>query len=323
MSGVKQVFMCASKHQFWPASVLREGQSKRTPERRGTLSPVLRLTCFPVVLALAALLTPALLQAQPDASSITAELRGLRAVPTAQRPAQTLKIAGEIHSLPAGMPKLQLAHGLAHLVTEGDPGHETLQGVGATLADALAGTTLPSQDGMPAAPYIDLANLVGYEKVKVEWKDPRLTQALQMLAAEDAEIARADFTLKDLHGKTVTLSGLRGKIVLVNFWATWCPPCRLEMPDLDAIYTHFAPQGLVILSLSSEDAFKVGSFINKVNYHPPVLLDTGGKVAEQFHVLGIPRSFVFDRSGKLVAESIDMRTQHQFLMMLAQAGLHP
>ena len=95
------------------------------------------------------------------------------------------------------------------------------------------------------------------------------------------------------------------------------------MPDLDAIYTHFQSQGLVILSLTSEEPFKVNSFISNANYHPPVLLDTGGKADKEFHVSGIPKSFVFDREGKLVAESIDQRTQHQFLMMLASAGLHP
>jgi hypothetical protein len=67
----------------------------------------------------------------------------------------------------------------------------------------------------------------------------------------------------------------------------------------------------------------VNSFVIQGGYHPPVLLDTGGKVAKEFHVDGIPQSFVFDREGKLVAQSIDMRTQHQFLMMLAKAGLHP
>jgi peroxiredoxin len=172
-------------------------------------------------------------------------------------------------------------------------------------------------------PYMDVAKLVRYEHVNTDLKDPLLDKAAQILAANDAEIEKVDFTLKDLHGKKYTLSELRGKIVLVNFWATWCPPCRAEMPDLDAIYTHFQSQGLVILSLSDEDPFKVSSFISPTNYHPPVLLDTGGKIAKQLHVDGIPKTFVFDREGKLVAQSIDMRTQHQFLMMLAAAGLHP
>jgi len=67
----------------------------------------------------------------------------------------------------------------------------------------------------------------------------------------------------------------------------------------------------------------VGSYLNGMTYHPQVLLDSDHKVAKAFHINAIPRSYVFDREGKLVAQSIDMRTQHQFLMMLAQAGLHP
>jgi peroxiredoxin len=261
---------------------------------------------------------------QATEASIHDQLKGLRAVPDAQRPAATVNIATEIKSLPAGLPKLKLADSLTHLSTEGDPGHATLQAVATTLGQALAENPLPAgKDGQPAMPYMDLAKLVRYEHVTTDLTDPMLAKAADILAANDAEIEKIDFTLKDIRGKKVTLSELRGKIVLVNFWATWCPPCRKEMPDLDAIYTHFEPQGLVILSISDESLLKVGPFITSAGYHPPVLLDDGGKVAKQFHVDGIPKSFVFDREGKLVAQSIDMRTQHQFLMMLAQAGLHP
>jgi peroxiredoxin len=275
-----------------------------------------------LVLAFAVLATP-LLHAQATEASITNQLKTLRAVPAAQRPAATIKIAEDIRTLPPGLPKLKLADGLSHLATEGDPGQQALQAVADTLSQALSESPLPAKGEQPPMPYMDLAKLVRFEHVTTDLKDPLLTKADQILAANDAEIEKADFTLKDLHGKKFTLSELRGKIVLVNFWATWCPPCRLEMPDLDAIYTHFQSQGLVVLSLSDEDAFKVNSFVIQGGYHPPVLLDTGGKVAKEFHVDGIPQSFVFDREGKLVAQSIDMRTQHQFLMMLAKAGLHP
>jgi peroxiredoxin len=269
------------------------------------------------------LLTAPLLVAQATESSITNQLKTLRGVPAAQRPAATIKIAEDIRTLPPGLPKLKLADGLSHLATEGDPGQQALQSVADTLSQALSESPLPAKGEQPPMPYMDLAKLVRFEHVTTDLKDPLLTKADQILAVNDAEIEKADFTLKDLHGKKFTLSELRGKIVLVNFWATWCSPCRLEMPDLDAIYTHFQSQGLVVLSLSDEDAFKVNSFVIQGGYHPPVLLDTGGKVAKEFHVDGIPQSFVFDREGKLVAQSIDMRTQHQFLMMLAKAGLHP
>jgi thiol-disulfide isomerase/thioredoxin len=172
-------------------------------------------------------------------------------------------------------------------------------------------------------PYMDLARLVRYEHVTATLDDPLFAKAAQVLAGEDADIEKADFTLKDLHGKKVTLSELRGKIVLVNFWATWCGPCRLEMPDLDALYTHFQPQGLVVLSITDEEPFKVSSFIGPTSYHPPVLLDPDGKVSKQFHIDGIPKSFVFNREGKLVAVAIDQRTQRQFLDMLSKTDLHP
>lgn len=87
------------------------------------------------------------------------------------------------------------------------------------------------------------------------------------------------------------------------------------------LYRRFGQQGLVILAISDEEASKVEPFIaeHKVSY--PILLDPGRKVNEQFRVEGIPLSFVYDRDGKLVAQAIDMRTQKQFLAMLAQAGM--
>jgi len=168
---------------------------------------------------------------------------------------------------------------------------------------------------------MELAELVRYEGMTAEVADPQFKQAADILAANDAGIEKLDFALKDLHGKKWTLSELRGKIVVVNFWATWCPPCRKELPDLDAIYMHFQSQGLVVLALTDEDMAKVDALFGGHLPAFPVLLDTGHKVGAEFHVDGLPRTFVFDRQGKLAAQSMDMRTQRQFLGMLAQAGL--
>ena len=261
---------------------------------------------------------------QASESAITKQLEGLRSLPDANRPAATAKLANDIRALPAGLPKLKLADSLSHLATEGDPGQETIQGVADTLAQALKETPQrPGKQGQPAEPYNELAKLARYEGTTTTLDDPQLTQAKETLAANDADAAKTDFTLKDLKGKKVTLSELRGNIVLVNFWATWCPPCQQEMQDLDLIYTHYQPEGLVILSLTNENPFTVASYLANKGYHPPVLIDDEGKVAKEFHVDGLPRTFVFDRNGKLVAEAIDMRTQRQFFAMLAVAGLQP
>jgi peroxiredoxin len=263
------------------------------------------------------------LHAQASPSKITDELNKLRSLSDKDRPVATIKVATEISALPPGIEKLRLADGASHLVTEGDQGQDALQAVADALSKALAETPVPSKDEEPPMPYFDLARLARYEQVNVSLNDPLYKKANDILAANDADIAKANFTLKDLHNKKWTLSDLRGKIVLVNFWATWCPPCRVELPALDTIYTHFQSQGLVILSISDENPFTVGSFLAPANYHPPVLIDSGGAVHKQFHITGIPRTFVFDRDGKLVAEAIDQCTLKQFLGMLAQAGLQP
>jgi peroxiredoxin len=146
--------------------------------------------------------------------------------------------------------------------------------------------------------------------------------ALAKLKADDQSRQQADFTLADLEGKQWILKDLRGKVVLVNFWATWCPPCRKELPDLQELYGKFRDQGLVILAISDEEIGKVKPFVVEQKLALPVLLDPGRKVNERFRIRGIPKSFVYDRNGKIVAQAIDMRTREQFLKMLAQAGLH-
>jgi peroxiredoxin len=167
-----------------------------------------------------------------------------------------------------------------------------------------------------------------YAGVTTSLKDPELTRAEGILVANDADIAKVDFTLKDGNGKKVTFSSLKGKIVLVNFWSGpgFCKACAREMTDLDLIYTHYQSQGLEILSILSptpDDVFSLNHFLMGAGYHQRVLLDDGGKVAKMFHVESEPRTFVFDRDGKLVAESIDTCLQMQFFSMLAEAGLHP
>ena len=276
----------------------------------------------PVLLAAGLLIASPALIAQAKESTIVDQLKSLRSVAVAQKPAEVIKIAGEIGAFPAGDKKVQLADSLVHLVTEGDQGSDARQAAADALAKALAGSPVaPKKDEVPM-PYLDLANMVRYEDAAIKLDDPLYAKATQKLLDDEASIAKADFTLRDMHNKKVTLSELRGKIVLVNFWATWCAPCRSEMRDLDAISTYFEKQCLVVLSITDEEQFKVGSFFATYKYHPTVLFDADGKIHQMFHVDGIPRTYVFNRDGKLLALAIDQRTQKQFLAMLSKTDLH-
>jgi peroxiredoxin len=93
------------------------------------------------------------------------------------------------------------------------------------------------------------------------------------------------------------------------------------MPDMEVLYQRFEKKGLVILAVSHEERETVAGFLEKQHYTFPVLLDPGRKTNDAFGVEGIPKSFIFDPEGNLVAQAIDMRTQRQFLELLKQAGL--
>lgn len=252
---------------------------------------------------------------------IVEQIRGLRKLDDTVRARTTKDLALQIRALPLASHKLQLAGALANLSTEGDFGRDTLQEVTTTLAQALREQPPAGKPGEPDGLYVELASLVRYEHMQAGSDDPQFHEAMTRLEADDAKRQSADFTLSDLLGKSWHLRDLNGKVVLVNFWATWCPPCRKEMPDLQALYDKYKDQGLVVLSISDEEAAKVTPFIAERKITYPVLLDPGRKVNEAFVVEGIPKSFVYNREGKLVAQSIDMRTRSQFQQMLAQAGL--
>lgn len=256
-------------------------------------------------------------------AAIVKSLQGLRQLPDETRGRVMKQLALEIRALPSSPHRVELATDLATLSTEGDPGGSaTLQAVATTLADCLRQQPQPARQGKPALPYVELATLVRYEHLQVSLASAQFTAAMTQLEAEDARRERANFTLADLQGRKWSLRDLRGKVVLVNFWATWCPPCRKEIPDLQALQAEFENQGLVILGIDDETASKVESFIREHKMTYPVLLDPGDKVHKLYSVEGIPMSFLYDAQGKLVAEAIDMRTREQFLGMLAKAGIH-
>ena len=113
-----------------------------------------------------------------------------------------------------------------------------------------------------------------------------------------------EITLKDLQGQEIKLSDLRGKVVLLNFWATWCKPCKDEMPAMQASYDKLRGQGLVVLAVNElEDTEKVIEHVRKHGHTFPVVMDHDNHVANRYGVLGLPASFLVDRQG-IVREKI-------------------
>lgn len=244
------------------------------------------------------------------------KVRSLSTLPVDTRGLVAKDIALDIRRLPASLNKLRLADSLAFVSTAGDLGYGALQEVATTLGDALR--ELP---GNLASAYVDLAQLVHYENLKVSLDDAEFAAAMSKLEADDQQRRQVDFTLTDLNGKNWTLKDLRGKVVLVHFWASWNRPGQQEMLDIESLYQRFKKQDLVILAISGEKPVQVVNFmkLQKINF--PVLLDPEQKVTQLYKIVGVPKSFVYDREGKLVAQAIDVRTQKQLLNMLERAGL--
>ena len=116
-----------------------------------------------------------------------------------------------------------------------------------------------------------------------------------------------DFQLPGLDGKSVSLEYSRGRPVLLNFWATWCPPCRIEMPHIQAIFDdqEWSDRGLVILAIDiGESRDTVRSFMESFGYTFPVLLDGSKDVAIGYNVRGIPTTFFNDGDGVIQARKI-------------------
>ncbi|MBU0480711.1 MAG: TlpA family protein disulfide reductase [Proteobacteria bacterium] len=109
-----------------------------------------------------------------------------------------------------------------------------------------------------------------------------------------------DFTLVDLQGKTWTLSQLKGQVVFVNFWATWCPPCREEMPSMQRLYTMLPPDKFKMLTVLNKDAPEAAKvFAGKLNLTIPILLDPNSQAGAAYGLTGVPETYIVDKQGIL------------------------
>lgn len=128
----------------------------------------------------------------------------------------------------------------------------------------------------------------------------------QAQSATRAGFPAPDFTLRDLTGKPYRLGDLRGRIVFLNVWATWCPPCREEMPAMERLYQRLRHTDFVMLAVSEDEggAAVVGPFVEEAGITFPVLLDPEGIVPRRYGVTGFPETFVIDRNGFVIRHVI-------------------
>lgn len=133
-----------------------------------------------------------------------------------------------------------------------------------------------------------------------------------------------DFTLQSLDGQAVALSDYRGQVVLLNFWATWCEPCKLEMPAFDEVQQSVGPQGLQVLAVNfDEPAAEVQAFQDELGLTFPLLLDPGAVVQRLYRVVGYPTSYWIDREGRVAAMHVGVMSERQLADYLTDMGLEP
>ena len=133
-------------------------------------------------------------------------------------------------------------------------------------------------------------------------------QNAQRAAETNHKVAAVPFELKDQYGKTHTLSEYKGKVIFLNFWATWCPPCRAEMPDIQKLYERSPKEGegaVIVLGVASpklgneKDEAGIKAFIDKNGYTYPVLMDARGELFSAYGIRAIPTTFMIDREGNV------------------------
>jgi peroxiredoxin len=117
-----------------------------------------------------------------------------------------------------------------------------------------------------------------------------------------------DFSASLLNGTRVRLNSFTGKAVFLNFWATWCPPCREEMPSMEALYQRFLDRDIEFLAVDiQEDRNTVSAFMRKFELTFPALLDGTGRISNQYGIRSIPTTFIIDRDGNIIASVIGGR----------------
>ena len=131
-----------------------------------------------------------------------------------------------------------------------------------------------------------------------------------------------DFTLKTFQGATVQMKKLRGKIVLLSFWASWCGPCRHEMPVIEKLSHQYRDQGFLVFGVNDEDRDTIRDYIKENGYSFPTLVDEEQEAMKLYHVGAIPTTVVIDREGKIASYQVGMSSETELRAILNRLGIH-
>ena len=131
----------------------------------------------------------------------------------------------------------------------------------------------------------------------------------------------ADFTFNDFSGQPHRLSDFSGQFVLLDFWATWCPPCREELPRINTLYHQLKGKDLVVLGVKDEDAGTIRGFLKKHDCELPTLVDSKRVVHKMYGVRAIPTLVIINRTGVVVADFVGERSEQELLAALRTAGI--
>jgi thiol-disulfide isomerase/thioredoxin len=194
-------------------------------------------------------------------------------------------------------------------------GRESIRPAVELLVSAARDSSYPSYD--------DAVLVMRQYGLDLGQDDPSIQARIALAQLEEALSSGYSFTLPSLQGASTRLKDLRGKVVLLNFWATWCGPCRAEKPILQKVYSDLKDKGFMLLAITDEDPAVVRSFVNEYGITLPVLIDRTRGVFDHYAIDGIPKTIILDRQGRPVARPITIADERELRKTLAAAGVTP
>jgi len=192
---------------------------------------------------------------------------------------------------------------------------DKLSGKGTNALETEITTTFRKADVDPSIPDSTFAFKPPADAKEVEaFRKPRP-------AAIEIGSEAADFQLKDLEGREIQLKGLRGNVVLLNFWATWCGPCRLEMPVIEKLHQQLHGKGLRVFGVNDEEIETIREYVAEHEYSFPTLVDTDQEAMNLYRIRGIPTMVVIDREGKIAQYRMGLSREGDLRSWLRKAGV--